>query len=211
MRASLLALSVLLPSLVAGPAAAAEQTVLGRAMVVKDPFPGVNPFRRLIKVVANERGTNDVFDGNPLVDDATLEVIVNGATSSSQTFTLPAGPPVQKVGPGWRGKASPGAYAVWSYKDKNGQASPVTRAKIVWRSGESFKIALKVDAQANNAPVDVVPGNPTTDLGIRLTFGAGDTYCVLFGGAAGGLLADRPDGTFAKAARPTGEGCPVAP
>jgi len=196
--------------LVAGAATAADQAILGRSMAVSDPLPGVNPSKRKVKVAAYERDTAATLAGDPLADGATVQVIVNGATSTSQTFTLPAGPPPVSVGPGWRGKVNPGVYATYVYKDKNGEASAVTALKIAWRSGRYFRMSVRIQARGNNGPVDVVPGNPTSDLGVRVTLGTGDTYCVLFGGAAGGVVVDRPGGTLVKAARPTGDGCPVA-
>jgi hypothetical protein len=193
--------------LTAAAAGAADQTVLGRVMAVSDPLPS-NPSKRKIKLTAYEGVTDNTIVGDPLAQGATLQVIVNGATSTSQTFTLPPGPPPVSVGPGWSAKVTP-LYTTYVYKDKNGEASPVTGLKIRLRNGGYLRLGLKADAQGNNGPIDVVPGNPTTDLGIRLTLGTGDTYCVLFGGAAGGIVVDKPDGTLVKAGKPTAEGCPV--
>jgi hypothetical protein len=191
-----------------GVALAADQTILGRGMVVSDPLPGVNPSRRYIKVTAAERLSANTVVGDPLASGATVQVIVNGGTSTSQTFTLPAGAPTVSTGPGWVAKVS-GDFAVYKYRDKNGEASPVTAAYVATRGpGSTFKLKVVVDARGNNGPVDVVPGNPTTDLGAILTLGGGDSYCVLFGGAAGGLVADI-GAELVKAGRPTGEGCPT--
>jgi hypothetical protein len=138
-------------------------------------------------------------------------VIVNGATSTSQTFALPAGAPPISTGAGWVAKVVPGYYAVYKYEDKNGEETPVTDVLVKWKAGKDFAIKVKAEAQGNNGSIDVVPGAPTTDLGIRLTLGGGDTYCVLFGGAAGGEVVDAADGSRVKAKKPTGQGCPVAP
>lgn len=195
--------------LLVGSALAADQTVLGRKMRVADPLPGVNPSKRTVLVLAKERLTDNTVVGDPIADGATLEVIVNGATSTSQTIAIPSGAPPISTGPGWVGKSIPGTYAILKYVDKNGEASPVVYLLLKWKTGSSFSLKLKLEAQGNNPPIDVVPGNPTSDLGIRLTLGTGDTYCVLFGGVAGGIVADGGD-VVVKAAKPTGEGCPVA-
>jgi hypothetical protein len=207
----------ILATLIAVPALAiaafgADQTVLGRSMAVSDPLPGVNPSKRIVKVTASEsRDTDNSVVGDPIADGATFQVIVNGGTSSNQTFTLPAGPHSTSTSPGWTGKVVPGSYAAYIYKDKNGEASPLIALKLTWRAGRYFRLTAKADAKGNNGPLNVVPGNPTSDLGIRLTLGTGDTYCVLFGGAAGGVIIDKADGTLTKAGKVTGQGCPVAP
>ena len=124
---------------------------------------------------------------------------------------MPAGPPPISTGAGWVAKVVPGAYAVYKYVDKNGEETPVTAVLVKWKAEKYFAIKVKADAKGNNGSIDVLPGAPTTDLGIRLTLGGGDTYCVLFGGVAGGEIADAADGSLVKAKSPTGEGCPVAP
>jgi hypothetical protein len=201
--------SGLASALLLGSALAADQTVLGSRMRVSDPLPGVNPSQRTVLVIAKERPTDETIVGDPVADGATLELIVNGTTSTSQSIALPAGAPPISTGPGWVSKVIPGTYAIFKYVDKNGEASPVVYLLLKWKVGSAFGLKVKLDAQGNNPPIDVVPGNPTSDLGIRLTLGTGDTYCVLFGGAAGGTVVDGGP-QVVKAAKPTGEGCPVA-
>jgi len=207
MRTIILGMAAL--SLTSGGALAAEQTVLGAKMIVRDPLPGVNPHKRKVLVAAKEKLTDNTVVGDPLADGATLEVIVNGGTSTSQVFALPAGPPPTSTGPGWITKTLPGVYAAFKYSDKNGEATPVTKLYFKWKADSGLTIKAKLKAQGNNPPIDVVPGNPTSDLGIRLTLGTGDTYCGLFGGTAGGIIVDDGPKTV-KAAKPTAEGCPVA-
>ena len=201
--------SGLASALLLGSALAADQTVLGYKMRVSDPLPGVNPSKRTVLAMAKERPTDETIVGDPVADGATLELIVNGTTSTSQSIALPAGAPPISTGPGWVSKVVPGTYAIFKYVDKNGEASPVVYLLLKWKVGSTFGLKVKLDAQGNNPPINVVPGNPTSDLGIRLTLGTGDTYCVLFGGAAGGVIADGGD-VYVKAAKPTAEGCPVA-
>ena len=189
-------------------AAAATQTIRGTGMVVEDPLPGINPSKRRVLVKAYEKLSPDSIVGDPIANGATLQVVVNGATSTTQTFTLPAGPPPISIGPGWVGKSIPGSAAKYVYIDKNGEATPVVKLGVSYRAGRSFVLKALVDAQGNNGPVDAVPGNPTTDLGVVFTIVGGDSYCVLFGGAAGGIFGVNSD-EIVKVAKPTGEGCPV--
>ena len=184
------------------------QTILGRKMKVEDPLPGVNPSKRVVTVSGYERFTPNTIVGNPIIGGATIQVAVTGVTSTRQTFTLPAGPPPQSTGPGWTGKNVPGRGAKFLYVDKNGEASPVTKLVLLSTIGRRFALKARIEAQGNNAPVDIVPGNPTGELGIAVTIGDGDSYCVLFGGMAGGDVIDKDPGKVVVAARPIGEGCP---
>jgi hypothetical protein len=188
---------------------AAEQTILGKQMLVKDPLPGVNPSKRVFAMKAYEKLSTNTVVGDPLANGATVQVIVNGGSSTSQAFLLPAGPPPISTGPGWIIKSKPGV-AYLKYTDKNGEASAITQLTIKQYTGRYFSILVKGSAQGNNGPIDVVPANPTTDLGMIITLGGGDSYCVLFGGAAGGAVSENGEGTTVKAVKPTGEGCPVA-
>ena len=150
------------------------QTIVGRKMKVEDPLPGVNPSKRVVTVHAYERLTPNTIVGNPITGGATVQVPVTGATSTRQTFNLPAGPPPQSTGPGWTGKIVPGRGAKFLYVDKNGEASPVTKLALLSTIGRRFVIKVKIEAQGNNAPVDIVPGNPSDELGIAVTIGSGD-------------------------------------
>src|SRR5262245_29502767 len=77
--------SVAVVLLSAALASAADQTVLGRKMLVADPLPGVNPNQRRFAAQAKEPLPDDTVVGDPVANGATLQVIVNGATSTSQT------------------------------------------------------------------------------------------------------------------------------
>ncbi|MGH7895056.1 MAG: hypothetical protein ACREQL_10320, partial [Candidatus Binatia bacterium] len=94
------------------------------------------------------------------------------------------------------------------YIDKNGEASPVTKVSVGWRAGRVLTFRATVDGRGNNGSVDTVPGNPTSDLGVVFTIGGGDSYCILFGGAAGGVFGEN-SAKVVKVVKPTAEGCPV--
>src|SRR5262245_26041597 len=69
---------------------AADQTILGKQLQVKDPQPGVNPTKRAIVAQGKEKSSPNTVVGDPTVVGATLTVFADGTTASSQTFTLPA-------------------------------------------------------------------------------------------------------------------------
>src|SRR5215831_16710190 len=80
-----------LAGLAVGLAYAADQTILGKQEQVKDPKPGVDPTKRKLKGQAKEK--NDITDtivGNPTVTGASVQFFAIGATSTTQTFPLPA-------------------------------------------------------------------------------------------------------------------------
>jgi hypothetical protein len=167
----------------------------------------VNPSKRRVVVTASERFSPNTIVGDPIANGATLQVTVKGGTTTTQTFLLPPGSPPTSTGPGWTG-SNTGSDGKYTYIDKNGEASPVTKLMLAYKAGSRFKIKALVDAQGNNGAVNVLPGNPTIELGIIITIGSGDSYCVLFGGAAGGDIREDP-GKFVRAVQPTAEGCPL--
>jgi hypothetical protein len=69
-------------------AQAAEQTVLGSSLMVKDA--GV-PTKRKIVLKAKEDATDNTVVGDPIANGATLTITANGVSSSSETYTLPGG------------------------------------------------------------------------------------------------------------------------
>src|SRR5678815_4783782 len=68
-------------------AQAADQTVQGRALIVKNPGTAA---QRSITVKAKEPGSDDSLVGNPVADGATLTITLNGGTPSAETYALPA-------------------------------------------------------------------------------------------------------------------------
>jgi len=74
-----------------GTANAADQTVLGKQLLLKDPKPGVDATKRKLVVQAKEPASDETIVGDPTISGATLTVLVSGFTSASQAFVLPAG------------------------------------------------------------------------------------------------------------------------
>jgi hypothetical protein len=66
-----------------------------------------------------------------------------------------------------------------------------------------------VQIQGKYGPVNVVPPNPGDDGGFILTLTGGNTYCVGFGGAAGGVETKDTSAQW-SVRRPTAEICPTS-
>src|SRR5262249_10564636 len=100
----------------ARPARAANQLVLGKVFIVANPDPS-DASRRRVKVIGREPSGPSTIVGNPSSGGATLLVAANGATSSSDTFALPA--------VGWSAVATG-----FVYHDMTGAYGPVRVASI---------------------------------------------------------------------------------
>lgn len=178
-------------ALVGGRALAADQLVLGKVLLVKDPSP--NPAKRLVKVIARELASSASVVGDPTLNGATLRVVAHGGTDQDQTFPMPAA--------GWVATS-----AGFRYRDFPGDYGPVKVAILKKTKGGAFLV--RVVAVGYLGAVSVVPPNPGTDGGAVLTIPGGDRYCTNFGGPAGGQVVNFPPGNAFKKfkiAAPTGE------
>ncbi len=149
---------------------AATQTVLGRALRLKNPS---TPDKRKIVVKAREPASDNTIVGDPTTDGATLVVVVRGATIGSQTFALPAGTNSATGRPFWTGDATNG----FRYRDARGENGAVKSADIGLVNGV-FRIDAAVDGR--RGPVSLVPPSPGTDGCAVLTIGKGDAYSIKF-------------------------------
>jgi len=172
---------------------AADQTVLGNQLLVKD---NLAPNGRKIVVKAKEVGSDDSIVGDPVANGATLTVFAYGGTSTSQTFTLATGTSTTTGKPFWSGTAADG----YKYKDPHGENSPVKQAAIKKTSSGVFQIKAVVDSK--NGLVSVVPPNTGTHACAQLTITAGDSYHMRF---ASGVLVNKGATQF-KVKKPTLEG-----
>jgi hypothetical protein len=189
--------------------------VTGQAYLVEDPRPGVEPALRRIVVRAKEArpGDGDSIIGDPTAGGASIEIIANGGTPTRQTFRMPAS--------GWKrmpaNRASPPVG--YRYRDPSpGKNGPVWSALIAAPASGGFR--FKVSILGRNGPgpqphVTVVPPNPGTDGGAIFTIEeTGASYCMSFGGAAGGQVTNAPPSRLFKVtstrAQPTNDlaGCP---
>ncbi len=192
----------------AGLAFAAEQTVLGKSLTVKDGKPGVDPTKRKVSASGLERNSPNTLVGSPTMSGtaggAILEVFANGANSSSQVFVLAQG--TSSTGkPFWSGDATKG----FKYKDATGNQGAVKSVSIK-RSG-SGAFSVKITVSGKGGPLNVVPPNPGTDgcaaLKLGLAPAAGDRYSLQFGPES--KIKNSGDTLF-SAKQPTAEGiCPT--
>lgn len=177
----------------------ADQTILGNLFLVKDPAPDASPdpTKRIIKVAGKESASPNTIVGDPTATGASLRIIANGANDYDQTFPMPAA--------GWT-PLSTG----FKYRD-GGTFGAVRTAYIKAVNG---KFAIKAIVKGSQGLVTVEAPNPGTDGGGILAITGGDSYCMAFGGAAGGTITNFPSGNPFKVFKvrlPTGEGCPSSP
>ncbi len=155
----------------------ADQALLGKRLLVKDPSAGADATKRKVVVAAKETGSPDGIVGSPLVAGAVLELIANGANSSSQTFLLPAGNS-SSGRPFWRALGSAG----FRYVDAHGENGAVKRVLI--RKSPSGTFVMKVVVVGKNGALDVVPPSPGANGYATLRFPGGDRYCVAYDAGA---------------------------
>ncbi|HEV7733216.1 MAG TPA: hypothetical protein VGR62_13685 [Candidatus Binatia bacterium] len=197
---SLLAACVLVTA--AGSASAADQTIQGKSITVKDPQPGVDPTARLISASAHEIQSPETIVGNPTLPGsaggAILQLIANGTNPTSQIFNLPQGNSINGK-PFWVAVGATG----FRYKDAKGEQGPVKLVTIKRTPGSIFSV--KATVSGKNGLVTVLPPNLGTDAYLTLSITGGDRYCVKFG--ADGKVSNTGPKAF-KVTKPELEGCP---
>jgi endonuclease/exonuclease/phosphatase family metal-dependent hydrolase len=197
------AAAALLGVALATPAPAADQTILGRRLVVKNPSPA-DASRRKVIATAKESGGGHALVGDPTVpgspSGAMLGLIANGGTSTARAWALPQGT-TSNGEAFWRTTGGAG----FRYDDPKGDQGPVR--SVLVKQTASGALAIKVKLLGRGGPIDVVPPNPGTDGFLVLELAGGDRYCAQYGPEA----ASKNDGErFWKIARPTAEGCALA-
>ena len=105
------------------------QPVLGKKLQLK-ARPD-DPASRSLRASALERESAATLVGDPTRSGATLDVIVNGGTSSFQTFALPAG--------GWSASARGYRFS------GSGLGTAVTKASIERSASGKFQIMVAID------------------------------------------------------------------
>jgi hypothetical protein len=155
----------------AGLAYAADQTILGNSITVKDPS---TPDKRKITGKAKEKGSSNTIAGNPVLLGGSLTISAGGGTPSSQVFPLPQGTSGITGKQFWSGDAIKG----FKYKDPKGENGAVKVAQI--KKTPSGNFSIKVVASGKLGTVLVTPPNPGTNSCILLGLNGGDTYSVAF-------------------------------
>jgi hypothetical protein len=186
-------IAVLFVAIALAAPAFADQVVLGKSFLVRDPDPNGAPDRRSVVIIAKEPGTDDTLVGDPIANGASVYVTANGASSTSQTFTLPAGA-YQTGGFGWKAIGMP--VTGYVYKDPKGLQGPVKSALIRIEPKNTFIIKVTIKGALGPGPqphIAVVPPSPGSDARLWFTInGGGGAYCVSFGGDAGGQVTNAP-------------------
>jgi hypothetical protein len=165
-------------------ASAAEQQILGQRLLVK-----ATP--RVVVVVGKETATDiPSIVGDPTANGATLRIITDGDTSSDETYALPA--------------------ADWSARRAGfkftGVTGSVVSASVVLKRTPAGLASLRAVISGGI----VLPPDAGTAGGVILAINGGDTYCVSFGGEAGGRIRINT-GAVWRVVKPTDEpGCLVA-
>jgi acetyl esterase/lipase len=171
---------------------AADQTILGNQLVVKNPS---GPEKRKITVKAKESASPNTIVGDPVANGATVTITANGANPSEETYPMPAGTSPSSSKPYWSGDLVKG----FKYRDSKAENGPVKVAQLKLKGGV-FQIKVIVDGKL--APVAIVPPAPGSDGCALLTIVGGDSYSVLF---ADGTLTNQGAILF-KIVKPTLQG-----
>jgi hypothetical protein len=182
---------------------AADQVILGRQVLVKDPKPGVDPARR--KLIGQGKGSGPAIVGDPTQNGGgTITFFVNGGSWTSQTFPLPQG-----VDPGtgktfWRGMA-----AGFTYQDRHGTNGPVRVVQIERSTGGTFR--LKAVVLGKLGDVELVPPNPGATACVRLDLAGGDSYHVLLPSVPSSTIGRNDDRAFVIRDATAAGLCPMLP
>src|SRR5262245_15531833 len=193
----------------AGLAYAADQTILGKSLTVKNPT-GDNA-QRFIKGSGKEKGSSGTLTGDPTLSGtaggAFLDIFANGTHPSQQRFPLPQG--TSSTGkPFWTKAGSPAI--AFKYKDAKGDQGPVKSLIIKKTANGLFSIKAKLTGK--NGTIDVKPPDSGTDgcLALKIGMGSvatGDRYSVQFGPES---KIKNADGKVFSAKKPKNEGvCPT--
>jgi DNA-binding beta-propeller fold protein YncE len=196
--------SVLGLAMTVAPVRAADQTILGAELLVRNPEPIFNPAKRKVVATAKEVASPHTIVGNPVAAGASLSITANGGTPSAQIFALPAGMSASTGQPFWSGDAVSG----FKYQDPRGENGPVTTVLLKKSGSGQFRVKVVVGGKLGlGLEIAVLPPNPGTDGCVRLEIGGGDTYHVRFG--ADGQVTNNGAKQF-KVSKPTVEGtCPT--
>ena len=159
----------------AGVAQAADQSILGKQLQVKDSKPGLVSTKRKIVAQAKETASADTIVGDPTTSGATVTVFVSGTGSASQVFVLPAGTDPRSGKPFW--SATPAAGS--STRTPRVQNGAVRVAEIE-KSLAAAPSRSRSSRSARTAPSRWCRQYPGTSGCVRVEVGGGDRYHVLF-------------------------------
>jgi hypothetical protein len=170
--------------------------VRGKKILVKDPTGAEE--QRTVIALGKETGTDigPGIVGNPVFDGATLRVIAKGTLDSDQTYVLDAA--------GW----SPVGTTGFKYSGPTaGDGDPVKKLLLKRTPNGTALVKAILKGNVGTQSLDVEPPNAGDEGGLILGINGGATYCVAFGGAAGGSEAKDTDQLW-KITNATADACP---
>ncbi|MGH7787955.1 MAG: hypothetical protein ACRERC_13875 [Candidatus Binatia bacterium] len=150
---------------------AADQTILGKQLQLKDPS---TPDKRKIVLKALEEASTNTLVGDPTLTGAMLSIAVYGGSASAQVFSLPIGNNLAGK-PFWSGDAVKG----FKYKDAQGENGPVKKLQIKKAPNGNFQI--KAVALGKLGSITVLPPDDGVGGCVQLVINGGDSYSVRFG------------------------------
>lgn len=176
----------------------ADQTLLGKGLLVKDPSAGADATKRKVVALAREVASPNTIVGSPAAAGAVLEIVANGGTSTAQTYVLLAGED-SRGKPFWRDLGGAG----FKYSDPRGERGPVK--KVVLRKSGTGTFSFKAVVTGKNGTVDVLPPDPGTDGYATVRFPGGDRYCAAFDGTG---ATTNVGAKLWRVRKPTTQACP---
>jgi len=197
---------------------AANQTILGKSLTVKDPTAGVDPKKRSIKGSAKAaKGSSDTLVGDPTLagsaGGALLDIFANGTHSTAQEFVLKQGTTLTgKPKPFWSVIGATDNPTGYRYEDAKGDNQTPVKSVLIRKSANgAISIKVKLSGKNGNGTINVVPPNPGISgcmaLKLGQSAGAGDRYSVQFGVES---KIKNVDGKLFSAKKPGNEGiCPL--
>jgi hypothetical protein len=170
-------------------AAVSTWLLSGKRLSLSDPSG--NPARRKITVKSSDPSVGSTpadHPSAPTVSGGFLEII-NAVTGEIAAFSLPAAL--------WEGDGTPAGSRGYTYRDTGLVAGPCKKIRIM--NGKRLQMSCK------GAQIDFSVDEPSQGgLGIKLTLGTGNRYCMFFGG----LILHDETGRFTAKNAPAPAACP---
>jgi hypothetical protein len=154
------------------PLQAADQAVLGKLLLVKNPS---TPDKRKVVMKAMEPASGASIVGDPSVDGAALVIDAIGGSTNSETYDLPAGVSAATGKPFWQGDATKG----FKYKDRAGENGPVKVAQIKKTGGGMFRVKAVISGKLGAVSLQP-PDQGTRGCALLTIGGGGDSYSIRF-------------------------------
>lgn len=176
---------------------AADRLILGKKMIVKNPT-GAEDKRTVI--VQGKEKPSDISSivGDPTTSGATLDILANGTSATTQSFSLP--------NTGWSATSTG-----FKYVAPTGAVAPVKKVILKRTNQGMMQVNVLLKGNVGTQSLDVVPPNTGTDGGLSLQITGGDRYCVSLGGAAGGTEVTDTNEQWKIKDATAQPGCPAPP